>query len=245
MARERATDTGQPQHNLAWNSWMVPAGSKGITYYPMDLDPTTGKIVGQDVNRTHDAWLRDYADWLQQQYEMAPPEEDDFVGSSAINAGWIRKAGFDRYLTYTISPEDTGRSLRRIRDNLWDHLSYAKARRMNPDQIPVVIAVLRTPEDMPTAAEFTLGEFEQEDGDLGRLIRSYRAMHRGMPGTSAPGTFQSQPRTVAWLASEMDRLGQHDLAEAMDRIVHAMTAAATDRNLDRTSGRPPRDQSSA
>lgn len=229
MASETERDTGQ-KYNLAWNSWMVPAGSKGVTYYPMDLDPSTGRVIGKGVNRTHDAWLRDYADWLQQRYEMAPPEEDDFVGSSAINAGWIRKAGFDRYLTYTISPEDTGRSLRRIRDNLWDHLSYAKAKHMDLGSIPVVIAVLRSPNDMPTAAEFSLGDFEEEDGDLGRLIRSYRALNRGSQGV------MSRQRAIAWIASEMDRLGHHDLAETMDRVASAMMEGSIGRLRDRTSG---------
>lgn len=237
MAHLQQERTGaQTGPHLAWNSWMVPGTSREITFYPMDVDPQTGRSIGRNVERTHDSWLREYGDWLRKTYHIEPPSDDDFVGSSVINAGWIRKAGFDRYLTYTISPQDPGRSLRRVRDNLWDHLSLAKVRRMDLDQIPVVITVLRTPTDMPTVVEFTLRDFEEEEGDIGRLVQSYQALrHVGMPeGGVANQTYNRPPaRRMADLAAEMERLGHHDIADAAERII-VLLARSTDPRQRRT-----------
>jgi hypothetical protein len=220
-------------HSLSWNSWIVPT-SKGVTYYPTDVDPRSGKSIGQNAERTHDSWLREYSDWLQKNYGVQPPEEDDFVGSTAIGGGWIRKAGFDRYLTYTISPENAGRSLRHIKDNLWDHVTLASSRRMDLSSIPVVIAILQTPTEMPTAAEFTLQDFVDDDGDIASIVRHYQALRRtGLPeGGIARGDWNIPPpsraRSMAAIATEMEWLGHHDLADRMDGLIRTAQAEGDD-----------------
>lgn len=215
--KSRRTEGGS---NLAWNAWIAPT-SGGATYFPVDVNPITGRSTGQR-EITHDSWLRQYAEWLQENHELTPPEEDDFVGSTAIGRGWIRKAGHNRYLTYTISPEDAGRSLRLIRDNIWDHISSTGGE-MNLSRIPVVITVLKTPAEMPTVAEFTLQDFVNNDGDLRSLVRYYQARNRtgNRPSRTA--------MAIASVATEMERLGQHDLADRMDDLIR--TAQVDDRGL--------------
>ena len=201
---------------LAWNAWMIPS-ENGIEYYPLDVDPRNRKSVGRNEEETHNSWLREYADWVEQNYGIAPPEDTDYMGTSAIRSGWLRKSGFGRILTYTISAENPGRSLRHIRDNLNDHVIQESSRRSDMGSIPVMIAVLRSLDDIPTVAEFTLKDFVEEDGDLVSLIRRHRLSQR------------QRYSMMASIATEMERLGQHDLADRMDNLIR--TAQVDDRGL--------------
>jgi hypothetical protein len=195
----------EKDHSLAHNSWITPAG----TFFPTYVDPRTGRADSRSMDKQHDEWLREYAQWLEENHGILPVSEDDLTGFPAISKGWIRKAGFEEYLTYTISETNAKQSAARIKQNIMQHIDQLHKKRKDIRGVKITIASMSAPDDISVLAEFSAKDLEDNGYNLGRTIQRYRINNRAA----------SKLKELSVIASNLELMGQYDIVDRIDALI--------------------------